>query len=913
MLRKTILIALNEARMSCRGWRFWLLLGLVAGISLFARRDYLIRAQDGFFLHSAFSFQHPSFWLMIAILGLGACALALDICGRLRHSRMDKILFPLPVGVTSLMCGRLLGVLIVMVPLSLIGIFSFGLWQYLYGHGMIIWRPFWVAFILLVLPVIVPVAALAITMRSFFKHDFAALIIGGLIGAFVYQLGVHEGILINIPDVIRYLANSSSTIGVRLSFEKYWVQLFMHALLSLTILSFAPLYLRRQEPQRWIVNRKRNSLFSVSLIMRAITNLRFDRHLGWGYRLFLTLTLLVSATSVIWATYSYKDFLIKNGHGHEENVVRVKFPAISVDLQKYEFDLKPNETYSRLDIQSDLIFTPKESTRYLGVELDPRYTVDEAALDNQECSFARQQNRVRFNFSESLIPHQEYRLSVNYHGAPVEFHPQYTAMHNKWYPVPWRKFQAENERWVKVDDDLFESEITLHLEPGQQGAFAGDLIDSQEDGQARTEHWSTLYPVNRLQMYWGNYQLLESDSFGYNVRFYHFPMHKYKAQIYMEEVKDQHEFVNDKLGRIPFNQLTLVETPYTWRTEYSQRNKLRIPWAKPLANPQTYYAQMPGMFLVSENQMCYISEEMWLMERFDHNPRLIPFYQLLPQTLREIHDNFYRNLISAYFDHSIHPTGEMAFWVNDYLSSYASKLLERNSWQRRRELKYDVGSNRNLPLSVAKSESLLSLHKMGTHPELERIRGEALFRMLHHIMGDKPWWAFLREMFRRYRFQEIPVDELRPLLEEFYGDDLGWYIDEWVLGNALPEYEITYTEAKLITDDRTGVITYKTLVRVKNHGSGRMAVPIYVETEMDYITRNIWLDAGEEKTLDLTSPHRPIFAVVDPENWILQVPHLDKIKKSRMHSERRILIEGDDTTALRANTRRNNHRHFWRH
>jgi len=910
MLRKTMLIAFNEARMSCRGWRFWLLLGLVAGISLFARRDYLLRAQNGFFLHSAFSFQHPSFWLMIAILALGACALALDICGRLRHSRMDKILFPLPIGVTSLMCGRLLGVLIVMVPLSLIGIFSFGLWQYLYGHGVIIWRPFWVAFVLLVLPVIVPAAALAITMRTFFKHDFAALIIGGLIGTLVYQLGVHEGILINVPEVIRYLANSSSTIGVRLSFEKYWMQSLMHALLSVTFLSLAPLYLRRQEPQRWIIKRNRNKFLSISLLMRAITNLRFDRHLGWGYRLLLAFTLLVSASSVIWATYSYKDFLI-NSNNQAETTVRVRFPSITVDLQKYEFDLKPNKACNRLDIQAVLIFTPKESTKYLGVELDPRYTVDDAALNDQECSFANQQNRVRFNFHEALTPEQEYRLTVNYHGAPVEFNKKYTAMHSKWYPVPWRKIETANERWIQVDEDLFESEITLHIEPGQTGAFAGDLIDVKEDNQSRTEHWSTIYPVDRLQMYWGNYELTESDSFGYKVRFYHFPMHEYKALIYMEEVKDQHEFVKDKLGRLPFNQLTLIETPYTWQTEYS-RKKVRTPWAKPLAKPGTYSQSMPGMFLVSENHLCYISEEMWLMERFDHNPRLIPFYQLLPQTLREIHDTFYRNLISAYFDQSIHPTGEMAFWVNDYLSSYASKLLERNAWSRRRALCFDVGSSRNLPLSVAKSESLLSLHKMGTHPELERIRGEGLFRMLHHLLGEKTWWAFLREMFRRYRFQEIPVEELLPLLEEFYDEDLGWFIEEWVLGNALPQYEITYTEAKIVSDDKTGASTYKTLIRVKNHGSGRMSVPIYVETEMDYITRNIWLDAGDEKNLSINSPHRPIFAVVDPENWILQVPHLDKIKKKRMHSERRILIEGDDTTALRANNRRR-HRHFWRH
>lgn len=913
MFRKVALMSWYEARMSSRGWRFWLLLALVVGISLFARRDYLLRIDSGFFLHTAFSFQHPSFWLMISILGLGASALSLDVCGRLRHSHMDKILFPLPVRSMEIMVGRLMGVMIILIPLSLAGIFSLAFWQYLYGNGTVIWQPFWVAFFLLVLPILLPTVSLFIMLRTFFKHDFVALLVGGALGTALAIWGEREGIWIDAPEIVYYLANASPTLGVQIAYEKYWIQFILHSVLSLAFLSMAPLYFRRQEPQRWVVRRDRNRIISLDALMRVITNLRFDRHLGWGYRLSLAFVLVVSTGGILWARYLRQDLSLRNEDRAEDLVVRLQFPSVQVNVVRYEIAMTPNRLHNRLNLEARLIFIPEEANKYLGVELDRRFVVEEAFLDEEPCSFTRQDNRIRFNFLEATVPGKEQTLRVRYHGSPVMFHPDYTALLSVWYPVPWRKLKTENERWVQVDNDLFEAEITLNLRPGQKGAFAGDLVETREENDRRIERWRTLYPVESMQVFWGKYGCVEKESYGYRIRFYHLPSHDYQARVYLEEIKEQQNYVHEKLGTLPFPQLTLIETPYHWIPEYIPRRSMRNPWIEAPEKSATRIDPMPGVLLVSENHLCYLNERMWLIERFDHDPRTIPFYQLLPYVLPEIHKRFYQSLISAYFDHSIHPTGELAFWIREHLSSYASKLLERNPWVRRYELNYDVGTSSNLPISVARGQALLDLRKSGEYANLEQIRGEALFRMLHHLMGDKAWWAFLRDVFQRHRFEEIPVESLYPLLTSYYGENLDWYVRDWILGKALPEYEITLAVAKILEDKSQSGIKYETSIQVKNHGTGRMAVPVYLETEMDYVTRNLWLDAGEEKTLTITVPHRPIFAMIDPEKWILQLPYLDTQKKMRGHSECRVVIEGQESTALRTNLRRNRERHFWRH
>ncbi len=929
MIRKSLLIAWYEARISSRGWRFWLLLGLIGAISLFARNDYLARAGEGYYLHSAYSFQHPSFGLMLAILSLGAIALALDLCGRLGRTGMDKILFPLPTGSMEIMAGRLLGVLVIMLPLSAVGLFSLGLWQYLYGHAPVVWQPFGAAFVLLYLPVIVPVSAFAIAMRTFFKHDFAALLMGMVLGTALVLAGSKGGVFLDVPGLLERLMDSSPTLGARVAYGEYGLALAVHFLAGIVFLTLAPLYLRRQEPQRWIVPREqRQSLFSVSTLMRFLTNLRPDRHLGWTYRLFLAGVLTLSAAGVIWASFQYQERMLAARQSQEEleQGLRMDLPAMPVDVKQYQLTLKPSRVYDRLSLEARMTFVARESMKFLGAELDPRFVVDRVTVGGEPCPVTRAGARFQFDFPQPLEAGTEAQVEIRYHGRPAYFHPKFTALEGDWYPRPWRKVKTERrDRWVTLEEDLFEAEVVLWLHPGQRGAFAGGLeSESEEDGR-HVERWKTLYLVDDLEMYWGEYTPVDSLKFGYHIRFYHLPTHGYQTQVYLEEVKDQQEYVHDKLGRLPLPQLTLIEIPYEAAAEVPPSEDRRSPesgkpeqavpgWFKKSAAPALAAAagRMPGILLIPENLVGYLHERMWLLERLDRDPRTIPFFLRLPDILRALHDQFYKKLIAAYFDYSLHPTGELAFWLDEDLARYASKLLEQNPWRRRAELKYDVGAETQLPLSIASRSSLLDLRRGGEYPQLEQVRGEGLFRMIHHLLGDDKWWELLKGIFQDYGNREMPVDDFLARVQAAYGQDFRWFVDQWILGSALPEYEIVQADAKILPNKEGNGVEYPILIRVKNHGTGRMAVPIFVETEMDYVFRDLWLDAHDEQTLTLTVPHRPIFAAVDPENQVLQVPFLDPIKKSRGHSETRIIVEGDENTmAFRRNRNQGQMRGGW--
>jgi hypothetical protein len=174
--------------------------------------------------------------------------------------------------------------------------------------------------------------------------------------------------------------------------------------------------------------------------------------------------------------------------------------------------------------------------------------------------------------------------------------------------------------------------------------------------------------------------------------------------------------------------------------------------------------------------------------------------------------------------------------------------------------------------------------------------------MLHHLLGEENWTIFLHRFSERFKFRDVSDRDILRLANELSDQPLDWFFEQWLYGDVLPRYEITLAEARVVKKSGAIRVAYKATVRIKNHGTGKMAVPIYVQTERDHILRNLWLDTGQEDTLTLETPHRPTFAMVDPEHWVLQDPFVHPDTKARGHSERKfdVLLDSESQPAVSA-------------
>lgn len=877
--------------MSSRGWRFWLLLALIAGVSWFARQDFIGIVRSGQFLHSAYSFSHPSFWLMFTVIMLGSVSLGLDTCGRLRGNGMDKIMFPLPFSSMQLIWGRFLGVLFIMLPLSVFGMYSLGVWHYMYGHGYVIWQPFIYAYLFLIMPFMIPIIATAITMRTIFKNDFAALLFGSVLMMAVMTVGLKTNSILHVSQILNHLSNSSPTIGVRLNWHNEIDAFWVHGFYSLLILYLAPLYLRRQMVQQWGASSPK-SVIGFSKLLGYFSVLKPDSHLEWGYRISLIALIALCTAGGIRAAQNYQMVLEREKQQEAFHRVILTETAFDmpVDIISYDIEVMPVQE-NRLPVVSTITFQNEKELTKLIFELGMKYRLDQVQFNGQKVPYERKNDRIYIDLANPIVQGTETSVTLSYHWNEPQVTYEYTMMTGKWYPLPARKILArDTNQFAERDNDIFDTTVKVHLQPGQHSVYTGSLT-TQETDSGMIEEWQSTYPVDQIELHWGLFDSVTADRGSYTVRFYHLPYHDYEAQVLLEEVKDQEEYVVERLGAYPFEELVLVETPYSAKEFTFDRY-----WQQH-ATLENSQARMPGVIRIPEQILSYCHEGIWLIERMDTDPREVLFYQMLRPTVGYVRDAFYNNYIRTYFEDAMYPTGELAFWVEKYLYSYAAKLLEQNRWRQRSGLNFNIGTSKDKPVHIAEEKSLLTLHQENIYPALEQVRGEGAFRMIHHLLGDDKWWEMLTELFYEYRFQEMPVDVLIAKAEEYYGESLDWFVDQWIYGSVLPEYQVLKAEGRVL-ENESGQdefrVYYEVDITVKNHGTGKMGVPIFVETETDFIFRDLWLDSEEEGTLTFSMPSRPLYTSIDPEQWVVQAPYYLADQKRRVHSEMKITIPGDD-------------------
>lgn len=896
-MRNILTIAFVEARISLRGWRFWLLLSLTVGLSFFARYDYIRYVEAGFYLHPGYSFTHPSMALMLVVFLMGAALIALDVCGRLQRTRMDLILHPLPVHSLTLTLGRFFSVLLILAPISALGLFSLGGWQYLHGHSVTVWQPYAIAWLLLVGSMLPPITALAVTLRSLVKYDFAALLLLPIFASFIIWGGLATGLMLNPLTAWVDLANASPTQGALISPIHYAAPLSAHAALCVALLLITPLYYRRMEPQRPLLPANRKlAWISFPAFRRWLSSMRFERNLGWGFHLILLIGLL-AASSAGWSAYhtteqarTKREIDLAEAARQQEDLRPAPAQLVSVSVE-----LTPSAMYDRLDFRARIDLIAEEELPILYLELDPRYRIASIDAPGRTVDFERWREAIAVRFSTPIALGERFTLDVEYDGAPERFHPAYSALDDRWLPLPWRRERLD-QRWTQTRDHFFDAEIVMRLRPDQNAAFPGERVSVEEFEGGRIERWRTGHPVNNVHIHWGRYRHIDLEHPIARLRFFHFEGHAYQAGIYLEEIRDQVDVVRQHLGPLPFPQLTIVETPYELagpvfavfqRQGGGQVNPHHIPMPS---------NRMPGLLRAPENHIMYLHQGVWLLDRLDLDPRAVPFFQQLRPVLERISNNFYNGLIEGYYRETLSPAGEYAFWLRDHLVSYTHKLLESNPWRQRGQLRYDIGHRSDLPLSVARNASLLDLHR-NAYRALETVRGEGIFRMVHHLIGNESWWALNRRLFEEMQYKPLTADDFFRLAEEESGEDLGWFQEQWLEGTALPEYVITLAEARLFENPEKMAIEYDVIIRVHNRGTGRMKTPIYLETERDFVIRDLWLDEGEERSLRLIVPHRPVFATVDPHHWVLQLPPINERNRRRMRSEARVFVIGDQREA----------------
>ena len=143
-------------------------------------------------------------------------------------------------------------------------------------------------------------------------------------------------------------------------------------------------------------------------------------------------------------------------------------------------------------------------------------------------------------------------------------------------------------------------------------------------------------------------------------------------------------------------------------------------------------------------------------------------------------------------------------------------------------------------------------------------KGAWILHMLRHEVGTGPFWKAIREYYRRYRDQNASTAELRAVLEQVSGKDLGWFFAQWLNRPGVPKIEGSwrYLPARKAIEVTVTQTQAAEPFRVAVDVGVRKAAAERADVERIELT-------GRTATKLIAVEGEPATVTVDPDTWLL--------------------------------------------
>jgi aminopeptidase N len=140
-------------------------------------------------------------------------------------------------------------------------------------------------------------------------------------------------------------------------------------------------------------------------------------------------------------------------------------------------------------------------------------------------------------------------------------------------------------------------------------------------------------------------------------------------------------------------------------------------------------------------------------------------------------------------------------WLNEgfatYMeAAYREKINGRNDYIRKvqsdaDQFLADDSANRNrnalYNLQAANVDDLFE------NPSVTYNKGGAVLHTLREQVGTENFWKALNIYLNRHKYANVESTDLKKVMEEVSGQDLGWFFDQWVYGIGAPRLDVRET------------------------------------------------------------------------------------------------------------------------
>jgi hypothetical protein len=202
-------------------------------------------------------------------------------------------------------------------------------------------------------------------------------------------------------------------------------------------------------------------------------------------------------------------------------------------------------------------------------------------------------------------------------------------------------------------------------------------------------------------------------------------------------------------------------------------------------------------------------------------------------------------------------------WLDEGFTSYLGDLYfelrgEEDVWETTmRAVRSWERAGRTQPIATPGPE----FDDMNTYSAMTYGKAALVFRMLHWTIGDEAMREVLRTFYARHALSHVNEADLRRVVNDVTGQDLGWFFDQWLHTTARLDYRIDAATTSQRDDGR-----WLTLVEVRRSGDAWMPV------DLEVAERTIRLTSTEAvQEVEVVTDGQPTEVVLDPPNILIDL------------------------------------------